>query len=358
MTPAEILSQIDMVRLRMHIEFEEDCDLPPGFALQLRRELLQAGRKVLDRDRYCRLFEPVAANDSMTVQRFQRPAPAFVLKADSMQGKNVFIGQEWQMEILFIGSGIPLIPDFIRAFQQMGQSGIFRDLGRFNVVAVSSIGASGEVAEISISGRGSAAQVLPLNWLVDRMGNFGNLRLEVVTPARLVSHGKPLFHPDFLHLFPFILRRVGAMLWHWGGVEHEIDPHPLLSAATQVEVLENYLNWEDWKAIPEVRGMEALGGIAGSLLLTGSALMDLHWVLSLGSLLNIGKGAAYGAGEYVLTSTGNGGGWLADTSDAAGDLHCGDLGGGWSSEKKTQWAHMSRGRSSSAIWGASRPGHC
>lgn len=300
-----MLEQVAVVRLRLHLEFDEDCLLPPGFALQLRRELLRAGRLILGRDVFARLFEPPLPTDAAAVRRFQRPSPAFVLKAGTTAGKTACAGDDWQVEVIFVGTGISFIHEFIRVFQQVGQSGICQGRGRYTLIAASSLGASGEAMEFIFTGRdgdgSQPLQLLPLAWQVESFSGGGSWSIEMMTPARLVSQGKPLFHPTFRTFFPFILRRVGAMLWHWGGGHYEIDPHPLLAAAARVEVVENNLFWQDWKAAAGGAGEESLGGISGSLVVFGPALDDLFWVLSLGALLHIGKGAAYGVGEYRLT---------------------------------------------------------
>jgi len=294
--------------LRLHIEFDEDCLLPAGFALQLRRELLQAGRMVLSREAFLHLFEPSLPDDSLILRLFQRPAPAFVLKVGTTADKRVHHGDEWQLEVLFVGKGIASIADFIRVIRQLGQVGIFRGMGRYILVAASTIGASGDVVEFGQSVRGTTAeslQLLPLSWLVETTGGATSWRFEMVTPARLVSHGKPLFRPDFVSLFPFILRRVGAMLTHWGGINQVMDPQPFLAAAAAVSARDNQLYWEDWKSFQTNSGMEPIGGVSGSLILSGAAIEDILWVLTLGALLHIGKGAAYGSGEYRLTAQAN-----------------------------------------------------
>jgi len=308
LNPTGILEQVDVVRLRLHLEFDAESVLPPGFSLQLRRELLQVGRLLLDRESFCRLFEPSLPADPMAIRRFQRPAPAFILKAGTMEEKIVCSGEDWQMEVLFVGDGIPFIPDFIRVVQQLGQNGLYQGRGRFVLIAASSLGVSGEVAELSLTSRAGTAQVphmFPLAWLVETTRGAGNWRLEMMTPARLVSHGKPLFHPDLPQLFPYILRRVGAMLWHWGGCTNEIDPQPLLAAAARVVVPDNRLFWQDWKPLPGIPGVGGLGGISGTMVLSGPALDDIFWILGLGAVLHVGKGAAYGAGEYRLTGAEN-----------------------------------------------------
>ena len=102
-------------------------------------------------------------------------------------------------------------------------------------------------------------------------------------------------------MFPFILRRVSALLAHYGQVELVHDARHFQALAQQIVTDENHLRWKDWRRLRNHQGGQNLGGLVGSLDLSGGALNDLSWVLHLGSLFNIGKGAAFGAGQYVLT---------------------------------------------------------
>ena len=43
-----------------------------------------------------------------------------------------------------------------------------------------------------------------------------------------------------------------------------------------------------------------LGGVIDELVVEGEDLGNFSWLLNLGALMNIGKGAAYGAGCYQV----------------------------------------------------------
>jgi hypothetical protein len=78
------------------------------------------------------------------------------------------------------------------------------------------------------------------------------------------------------------------------------EPGLLLEAAGRVVEQENQLVWRDWRVLEGKEHIQDIGGVSGSIRLEGEALAEILWVLNLGSLLNIGKGAAFCAGHYFL----------------------------------------------------------
>jgi hypothetical protein len=121
------------------------------------------------------------------------------------------------------------------------------------------------------------------------------------TPARLLSVNRPLFRPTFQRLLPFILRRVTSLLYTCGDFEL-VDAEQLLKGAAPVQERENTLAWKDWRTLDGEEEKVEIGGIKGSVVLSGEGLLDILWLLNIGSLCNVGKGASYGAGHFLLST--------------------------------------------------------
>jgi hypothetical protein len=80
------------------------------------------------------------------------------------------------------------------------------------------------------------------------------------------------------------------------------DSDPLLRAARSLEEIDNALEWRDYKLLERADRDQEIGGVVGSLRLAGDALDSILWLLHLGSLFNVGKNSAYGAGHYRLAA--------------------------------------------------------
>jgi len=171
-----------------------------------------------------------------------------------------------------------------------------------DLTTVSATDASGQ--ELNIWTKGMAKCTDPPRitaaWRFDPLPATSEWRLEIFTPARLLVQKKPLFRPAFRHLLPFILRRVTALCYFCNHIEIVGAPE-LLAMTTGIEKEVSDWRWHDWRSQPGDGTLTELGGVCGHLQLKGQLPDDLVDLLRLGSLMNIGKGAAYGAGAYRFT---------------------------------------------------------
>lgn len=300
----EELYRADFCRLIFHIQFSESFELTSEAFLRLRRGLLQAAKDLESDSPGClalQLFEPELATDPVARRRFQRPAPCFVLVPPILSFGACSVGQTVPLEVLFFGSGMSQLPLFFRTLKRLGKQGLFLGKGPFEIRMVDSLDASGNGQLLSDLGEPDEPLSPAVNhcgwWLENQAKPFESLQLSFVTPARLLSNGRPLFEPEFEQIFPFILRRVTSMLYAHCELELIDDPMVFLNAAGEVEVVARSLKWEDWRTLS---GRQDLGGVTGRLELAGPGLSDILWILHLGSLLQIGKGASYGAGCFQL----------------------------------------------------------
>lgn len=304
------LEQAEYALLIFQLEAREYFDLPPLGLLRLRREFQQAiralrdaGEQQLGRELQ-QLLEPVVPVDPQLRKRVQRPAPPLVLRPDPGRSGLIEPGDWLELPVLFLGCGMASVEAFARLLQQVARQGLVNGGGVCELATVEAEDGSGR--RTTLWNRGPLAGALTpvvndLKWWLERQPLAWNpLRLEFVTPARFLRGGRPLFNAGFAELFPFILRRVTAMLAAHCRIEAVPDPAPLLQAAASVAERHNDLHWRDWRPLAAGRGGQDLGGLCGALELSGSGLGDLLWILQLGSLLQVGKGAPYGAGRYQL----------------------------------------------------------
>jgi hypothetical protein len=215
-------------------------------------------------------------------------------------------GDRLEITVSFWGEGIQSVGDFARVLQALGRIGFHRGRGIFELAAIEAEDASGNRVTIRREKEGFHLLALPINevgWWLNRVAEPAAVVLEFLTPARLLSQGRPLFKLDFRRLFPFVLRRATSMLYTHCGREVAKDPGLLLAVADGVQEVQNALRWEDWRTLEGVGPAHDLGGIIGSVRLEGEALRSLFGILRLGSLMNVGKGAAFGAGSFRLRET-------------------------------------------------------
>lgn len=307
----DTLNQAEYALLTFQMESREYFDLPSLGLLRLRREFHQSIRALTESGEYDLgrelnlLLDPLLPVDPKLRKQVQRPAPPFVLSPDLGRCGLVEPGDQIELPVLFLGTGILAIEAFAQMLQQVARQGLLNGHGVCELTKIEVEDGNGQ--RTILWGDGPLVGCLTpvvndLKWWLDRQPpEWNRLQIDFTSPMRLMHGGKPLFRAGFSELFPFILRRVTSMLAAHCNVETMSDPAALLDAAQQVEESANRLQWRDWRPLTAERGGQDLGGLCGSLELSGSELADLLWVLQLGSLFQIGKGAPYGAGCYQLS---------------------------------------------------------
>lgn len=308
MTESFALSpHVEFSLIHFHLEFQESYWLTLEALLRLRRDLQSAARQVLGErgeEGFVALFDPPLPVDPFALRRFQRPGPPFVIIPDVEQQGDYDAGDRFVLRVTFWGEGIRLLGDFARVLQGLGRLGLHRGEGLFELVAVDSEDSAGNRSPLWQEGKAMlelAPTVIDLRWWLNGFSEASSVVLEFLTPARLLSQGRPLFKIDFRRLFPFILRRVGSMLYAHCGAEVIDDPESLLAAAALTDEMENRLRWQDWRTLVGPEQAQDLGGVIGSVRLGGEGLSEVLQILRAGTLLNVGKGASFGTGSFRLS---------------------------------------------------------
>ncbi len=304
----DMLQRVDVVLVRFVLDFLTQCQVRPADILGIGRSLRMAARQlpgardVVAARSWDALFQPALSDDPVARRKFQKPAPGFVVTMPVSDEKHFDPGDRLELPVLFLGTGIPLILDFLRSLVQLGRHGLVAGEGCFEVAEVYS--RDSDQDESLVWRQTDPFELLPysvqpLNWLLQKNGVARCLTVNYLTPTRLLVNGKPLRKPSFAQIFPFMLRRVTSMLYAHGGLEALDDPVQLFALLPELEVLDAQFRWQDWRPLPGRQGL-MVGGFVGQMKISGQALEELYWVLAVASLFGIGKGAPYGAGHFAL----------------------------------------------------------
>ena len=306
--PAE-LAKLDFARIRFSLELQGPCILEPVSTLGLRRALQSAARRVSAQrgdsspHRLQDLLDPQPSFDPVAVKKFQKPAPPSVIAPLSVQTVELDAGDLLPLDVLFVGQGVTLIDEFSSLLDAIGAMGLAEGNGCFDVCLVESLGLAGSVRTLGRENAGSK-QLVPeifsadaflshADWVTNRM------TVQFVTPTRLIQSGRLLRRPHFADLVPFMLRRITSQCHAHAHLELIDDPRQILDLIPQVQQVAADWEWVDWRGVGST-SLETIGGFSGSLVIEGPGLDGLRWVISLASLLGLGKWASYGAGHYQL----------------------------------------------------------
>jgi hypothetical protein len=301
------LQQVEYTKLYFHLEIDTYFDLPPLGLLQLRRELMQALKSLsVDVDILLlkQLLQPELSVDPVVLRQVQKPSPALVISPDIFQSGLIEPKQQIILPVLFIGSGVRSVVPFITLLLQLEKQGLYHGSGTFRLVDIEAEDGSGTKLHIWSAGSSCYDLTPPLSnlawWLERQPPLTEHVEFEVISPIRALQKQKPLFRAHFSSIFPHILRRVSSLAAAHGGVELIDNPEYFFDLVARVKSVGKPLVWQDWRTLKSQRGRQNLGGLTGTLNLEGVVLEELWWLLHLGRLFNIGKGATYGAGQYRM----------------------------------------------------------
>ncbi len=305
--PPSWLERLDCAQITFVLSLVEEVDLPPLALFQLRREFSsvitelerQYGADVASL--VGSLLFPQPAIDPVVQRQVQKPSAAVIFSPDAVTTGRFASGHQFKLPALFIGDGVVAIEAFSVLLQLLGQRGIYKGQGRFDVSAGEIVVNDGHSNSRNDLGGSVTPTIVPLSWLLVQQGSsLSHVELEVVTPLRLIKKGKPLFRFNFNDFFSALRRRVNHLaIAHGETVNDDDDDEQSALAATIVCGVE-HLHWSDWRHLEQGRKGQGIGGLTGTLTLRGDALADLLWLLELGVLLHVGKGASYGFGRFHL----------------------------------------------------------
>ncbi|OQY19469.1 MAG: hypothetical protein B6I36_04090 [Desulfobacteraceae bacterium 4572_35.1] len=309
----EQLKKAEFVKIECDLRFSEAIDVELANLLCLRRAIRSAAKYVLPPvrgeetaalNRFGRLLEPDLAVDPVARHHHQKCGPAFVFHHDVSCTGKFCRGDVLTLSATVWGGNSEIVHDFMRVLQALGKTGLRHDAGRFELVAVRGEDSAQNWQQVWQASAPVSSAMIPMRdaswWLNSYMLERSVLELKFHTPARLLVKKRPLFKADFKQIFPFVLRRVTSMLYSHCYLDLDIDIHELLSVIEQVEVEINNLAWHDWRELCGDNSCQPLGGLMGTINFKGELSQEVLVFLYLGSYMNLGKNAAFGAGGYWI----------------------------------------------------------
>lgn len=243
----------------------------------------------------CRsVFEQKLTPDPSALRRFQKPPLPFAFKIPLLPEVPIQ-GGEVELSLVIAGEVVSQLDLFIKAITLLFQPpGIFKN---WRIVSIEA--ACGDGSRIAIPAGGIAAEfsslpLLSLDELFTQGGaDCARISIEFQTPLRLLHKGAPLRDVRFSHLAGALFRRVSSLAYYYGKEELPQDFKWLAQLSREIICTRSDLHWVNRGG--SLQGVEGVADFSGDL-------ADFMPFLHLGSVLNIGKGAAYGMGSYRFSA--------------------------------------------------------
>ena len=253
---------------------------------------------------YAYIFETAPAEDATQLRGYSSVPRPFVIDPLETQG-NYRPGKSLEFLLTLMGRAIDYLPYFLVSFRELGNMGIGRGRGRFQLTEV--------VAE---SGAHKGQSVY--SWENEMVTNLdstlsfqdihqessewpaGQIILRFLTPARITYEGQLTDEFPFHVLIQRLMGRISALSYFHCGESLQMDFKEFITQATQIETAHSDLRWHDWTRYSQRQDSRMkLGGLLGNVTYTGELEPFLPFI-ALGQYVHVGKNATFGLGKYQI----------------------------------------------------------
>lgn len=318
---------LTLSQFRFLLRATEEFYLPPysgqtwrgGFGTVFRRSVCVQPRQecpdclLRQRCAYPYVFESFPHEAAARLRNYQDIPRPFVIEPPlPPPGRPLLLrpGEEFSLGLVLIGQAIAYLPYFIVTFLELGQAGIGKKRGRYELVRLEAElpegpvavydGAEGKLRDVNAARPASEVATLFLARLHPDTPFPPSLTLRFLTPTRIRLEDHFVKPIEFCHLIRALLHRLSALSYFYGGAPLEWPYHDLIAAAEAVRIAADRTQWSDlerYSTRQEAR--MKMGGVVGEITYEGPMEPFLP-VLAAGEWTHVGKLAVMGLGKYEV----------------------------------------------------------
>lgn len=290
----ELISQdFNLLKLRVYVQFKQDCILPAYKGAMLRGWLGHALKGVDERA----FFAFYGDHDN------QQPKPYVISPSDDLKSqyqKNEF----YSFDILLLGVATNLSPTLLKALDYGQALGFGQNKTPFNLVSVASITPTRIQAGIEVTKLSDWLLVNDKSQYSHSLAHT-EIALHFTTPVRIKIEGKILEKqaPELPLLLKQVARRLAQIAKFWVCDDDEIinalyKELPLLGD----HKVTSHIYYENWQRYSlKQQSLQPYGGLKGQVSYFGEIRNAIPW-LQIGEQLHIGGKTTFGLGQYQLIS--------------------------------------------------------
>ena len=320
MKPMSLLQNFRLARYHVILTARSTILMPPYTGSILRGEFGRTFRKMVCTQgsidcRECTLkevcpypynFETAPFEGDEQFQKFEDVPKPFVIDPLGTQGE-YRRGESFAFQLTLIGRAIDCLPYFLVGFRDLGEIGVGKKRGRFQLTQVltdsrESVYDSDTQMVHNFDNALSFAEIQreAVSLLAARFNSLKSLTLSLLAPTRITHEGKLMKELPFHIFWRHLIERISALAYFHCGATLDLDFKGLIETAKNVETTENSLEWKDWARQGSRQDQKMqLGGLIGEVTYAGDLATFMPFVV-LGELLHAGENAMFGLGKYRI----------------------------------------------------------
>lgn len=255
---------------------------------------------------YPYIFETAPFEGADQLRTYDDVPRPFVIDPLGTQGE-YRRGESFAFQLTLIGRSIDYLPYFLVSFRDLGEIGIGKKRGRFQLTQVLTDGRESVYDsdtqmvhnfDNALSFDEIQREAVP--HFVMRLNSSKSLTLHLLTPTRITHEGELVNKLPFHIFWRRLIGRISALAYFHCGESLELDFKGLIEKAKTVEMTETTLEWKDWTRYSSRQDQKMqFGGLVGNVTYAGDLAMFMPFV-ALGEFLHVGKNATFGLGKYRI----------------------------------------------------------
>lgn len=250
---------------------------------------------------YVSLFNPSAPSGFPDAEKYSSAPPPYVLNPPLDNRQVYHKGDKLAFNLVLMGRAVEALPYFIYSFIDMGERGVGRERGIYELSKVEIIhGRKNKLIYDNITAtlKDFSLDECPIS--ADEFSDFKKICLKFITPLRMKEKKDLITSFDFSFLFQRLLHRLDLLSAFYG----KNGPLPvsgnLFEQAQKIQTLREKLYWYEWERYSgNQKSLMKLGGLKGEIEVEGN-LSPFMQYLKLGETVNVGQGTSFGLGKYSI----------------------------------------------------------
>jgi len=248
------------------------------------------------------------SSDSL-LKRFRTPPKPFVfdppLSKKSIYRKN----EDLIFDLLLIGEALAYFPYFVATLRRMGEKGIGRNQGKFQIRKILGIDLFKDqiVGEYTFESNQTFNRDISVTlWqLFEKYKLDSQLReisVSFLTPLRMKRVGSENWHLHFGMFIRNVVTRVSNLALYYCNCHRFYNFSDIIGKARTVQIVRENLIWEEWRkppVQPDQERVPRLGGYLGEVVYQGQLESFWPW-LKIAEILHIGKNCGFGLGRVMI----------------------------------------------------------
>ena len=209
--------------------------------------------------------------------------------------------ESFAFRLTLIGHAIDYLPYFLVSFRELGEIGIGKGRGRFQLTQVLTDGEESiyDGDTQMVHNRNNALSFDDIQQEAESLPT-DQLTVHLLTPTRITHEGQITDKLPFHLFWRRLIGRISALGYFHCGESLALDFKGLIAQAETVQTVQSGLRWHDWTRYSSRQNQKMqLGGLVGSVDYAGDLAAFLPFV-ALGAFLHVGKNATFGLGKYKV----------------------------------------------------------